>query len=60
MKDNLTKSLQYAECCKGHLLDTLKTSGTVEGIILLQLIEQAARLAGDIAALRSAIEDRNP
>ena len=56
MKDNLTIALDCAEVCKQGLLTALHNSSSVEGIILLQLIEQAARLAGDIAALRSAIE----
>ena len=56
MKDNLTCALHCAEFCKGDLRTALHNSSAVEGILLLQLIEQAARLAGDIAALRSAIE----
>ena len=57
MIPQLNAALESATLCKQDLQWALHDSSKTEAIILLQIIEESAKLCGDIALLRSALTD---
>lgn len=51
----LSAALESATMCKQDLQWALRDSSKTEAIIILQIIEESAKLCGDIALLRSAL-----
>jgi len=57
MIHQLNAAIESATLCKQDLQWALRDSSKTEAIIILQIIEEAAKLCGDIALLRSALTD---
>ena len=60
MGEDLTKATHSMMFAVGNLQDALRSSDPVEALLLLDMIETAARLQGQIEALADAKRARKP